>query len=431
MNARIKKKLLIGGACGAVALALSIGSFFLFSKREAASAIVSVGLQQFADEAYFAASAPSGEQICFSPEWFDAALLGGAVSAVTVTALPPVTEGRLLLGHSEVSVGQTISRELLSLLTFEAAEGVSESGFDFLPSTLSGEASYTLHCRLCTKSEGNRAPTTGNAVTAVSTHQALTLSGTLMAKDADGDAVRYEILHYPANGTLFLDTVSGSFTYEPLNGFVGHDSFVFRAQDLLGQYSDAQTVQITVRERPVDYLFSDVASDSLQSAALRVTEKGLMGGEANGGKHYFYPKRALNRAAFVAILLEAAEIKAPEAESTGFADDAEIPMGMKGAIRYAREQGWLGNEEYFRPNAPITRAEAASIAAKVLSLSTPGYHETVEDFSSIPVDVADALYAIYEEGYITTMADGTLSPLGELTRGDAARFFAAILDQKA
>ncbi len=42
----------------------------------------------------------------------------------------------------------------------------------------------------------------------------------------------------------------------------------------------------------------------------------------------------------------------------------------------------------------------------------------------------DAVYAIYEGGYISTMADGTLSPMGELSRGDAAKFFAKILDGK-
>ena len=41
------------------------------------------------------------------------------------------------------------------------------------------------------------------------------------------------------------------------------------------------------------------------------------------------------------------------------------------------------------------------------------------------------MYAIYEGGYITTMADGTLAPAGALTRGDAAKFFARILDGKA
>ena len=317
------------------------------------------------------------------------------------------------------------------MLCFAPGEGVTESSFEFVPTTLSGPGGYSLRCHLFVTDTVNCCPTAGKTVTAVSTHAALTLTGTLCAEDPEGGALRYEIVERPANGTVLLDSLTGSFTYRPAEGFCGEDRFTWRAQDLQGGYSAPEAVTVTVHARATGYLFTDIHEDNVQSAALRVTEKGLMGGEATGGKHYFHPKRALNRAAFVAILLEAAEIKAPEATDTGYTDDADIPMGMKGAIRYAREQGWLGEDTTFRPNDPITRAEAAQIAAKVLALSAPGYHETVGDFDAIPVGVADALYAIYEGGYISTMTDGTLAPLGELTRGDAAKFFARILDGKA
>jgi hypothetical protein len=180
----------------------------------------------------------------------------------------------------------------------------------------------------------------------------------------------------------------------------------------------------------VGYTFSDMEGLANHTYALRVSAEGLLGGEKMGGKHYFHPKRALTRAAFVAILLEAAEIKAAPAGDTGYADDADIPQGMKGAIKYAKEQGWLGTEKNFRPNDAITLAEAAKIAAAALGLAAPGYQDAVRDHDTIPVDAADALYAIYEGGYIATMADGTLSPGGVLTRGDAAKFFAKILDGK-
>jgi len=431
MKRKTKRKILTYTVCGVVAIGLSVGAFFLFGQREAKSAIVSVGLQQFANEAYLAVAAPAGENLSFTPEWFDNTLQGGTVSAITVTALPPVTEGRLLIGHSEVSVGQTIGRELLSMLCFVPNEGICESDFDFIPTTLSGSSGYSLRCHLSVTDTVNCCPSANKSVTAVSTHSTLTLTGALSAEDPENEEIRYEILDYPANGTLSLDPLTGNFSYLPTGNFSGTDSFTWRAQDIRGNFSDAETVTITVRAQTTGYLFSDIESDNIQSAALRVTEKGLMGGEATGGKHYFHPHRALNRAAFVTILLEAAEVKAPEATDTGYSDDAEIPMGMKGAIRYAREQGWLGEDTAFRPNDPITRAEAAKIAAKVLELSAPGYHETVEDLTAIPVDVADAIYAIYEGGYISTMTDGSLAPLGELTRGDAAKFFARILDGKA
>ncbi len=428
---KAKRRVLTAIACGIAAAGISVGAFLLFGERAAESATVSAGLQQLADDAYIACSAPVGESISFTPEWFDNALQGGAVSAITVTALPPATEGVLLLGHGEVTVGQTIPRETLAHLCFTANEGVRQSSFEFTPTTVSGSCGYSLRCSLSLTDAVNCCPTGSKTLTAVATHSTLTLTGTLSAEDPEGGALRYEITDYPANGTVFLDSVTGHFSYLPTGEFTGSDSFSWRAQDLQGAYSEPSTVEITVRALTTGYLFSDVADATVHSAALRMTEKGLMSGEAVGGKHYFRPHHALNRAAFVTVLLEAAEIECPPADSTGFTDDADIPAGMKGAIRYAKEQGWLGEDTAFRPGDPITRAEAAKIAAKVLALSAPGYSETVEDFQAIPVDAADALYAIYEGGYITTLADGTLAPAGELTRGDAAKFFARILDGKS
>ncbi len=427
---RHKKRVVAIALCGVMAAGASVGAFLLFGEREATSPLVSAGLQQYADDAYLACSAPAGQSVSFTAEWFDTTLQGGAVSAITVTALPPVTEGKLLLGHSEVQQGQVIAREVFSFLSFIPNEGVRESSFEFVPSTESGNCGYSLKCMLSLTDSVNCCPTGSKTVTAVSTHETLTLTGTLSAEDPEGEDLRFEILHYPTNGTIFLDSATGHFSYTPSKDFVGSDTFTWRAQDVRGGFSEPSTTEITVREMTTGYLFADVESSNLQSAALRVTEKGLMGGEAVGGKHYFHPDRALTRAAFVTVLMKAADIDFPEATQTGFADDADIPMGMKGAIKYAKEQGWLGEGDCFRPNDAITRAEAAKIAAAVLQLSAPGYNETVEDFQAIPVDAADALYAIYEGGYITTLSDGTIAPLGELTRGDAAKFFSKILDGK-
>lgn len=396
----------------------------------AQSETFSVGLQQIADEQYLACSAMAGETIGFDAAWFDRAL-GCQVESVTVTSLPPVTDGVLKLGYGEVVVGQSIPRETLSYLQFIPKDGVRKSSFSFVPTVGEKAMGYALTCQLRATDTLNCCPAGTKSATAVSTHETLALTGVLTATDPEGDALAFEICDYPKNGTVLLDNSTGTFTYTPYEGYVGSDRFTWRVQDENGAYAPEATVSITVRELISAYTFTDMLGDANHTHALRVSEKGLLGGEELGGKHYFHPHKALTRAAFVTILLQAAEIKAPDAESTGFADDAEIPLPMRGAIRYAKEQGWLGEEENFRPNDAITRAEAAAIAAKALSLSAPGYHETVEDFEDIPVDVADAVYALYEGGYIATSSDGMLLPMGELTRGDAAKFFAKILDGKS
>lgn len=424
-----KKRALALMACAAVAAGITGIAFWMFGQTAPHSQTLSVGMQHLADEAYVAISAPAGESICFSNEWFDKSLGGAKVSAITVTALPDVTKGTLKLGYGEVSVGQVIQRENFPYLTFTPTNGAEKASFEFVPRTTAGDAGYALCCRLYFTEAQNCCPVGTGSVTAVSTHATLALQGALIAEDPEGDALHFEVVSYPQSGTLSLHAETGHFTYTPSGDFSGEDCFRWRVQDANGAFSEEAEVRITVRELTTGYLFSDIASSDTHTAALTLTERGLMSGEMLGGKHYFHPDRTLTRAGFVAILLEAADVNFPDAEDTGYTDDADIPRGMKGAIKYAREQGWLGEDTVFRPQDAITRAEAASIAAKVLGLSAPGYSDAVEDHASIPVSVVDALYAAYEGGYLSTMADGTLAPEGALTRGEAACFFARVLEE--
>lgn len=416
--------------CLALASVLAVLAFLLFGGRNAESLTVSEGLQHLADRTYVAASAKEGETILFDASFFDRAMMGGAVTGITVSELPDVTCGELMLGYGEVRVGQYIDRDNLSYLSFVPVQGAKSTGFSFLPQSESGDCGYTVRCFLNSTADVNCCPVGTGSVTAVSTHETLALNGTLFAEDPEGDALYFEVVSYPENGTLSLDMQTGEFSYLPTGDFCGEDSFWWRVQDANGAYAEPCEVQITVRELTTGYLFSDMSDTRLHSAALRVCEKGLMGGEKLGGKHYFHPERTLSRAAFVAILMEAAQIKCPDTEDTGFTDNDEIPRGMRAAIKYAKEQGWLGEDTVFRPQDAITRAEAAAIAAKVLGLAAPGYQDAVKDHAGIPVSVVDALYSAYEGGYLATGADGTLSYNTALTRGDAAMFFARVLEHK-
>ncbi len=418
------------GICAGLAIVIAVGAFMIFGVGGAQSPNVSTGLQQLADANYLAATAKAGEPILFDAVFFDNALRGESVSAITVTALPDVTAGELLLGQGEVSVGQRITRENLSYLTYIPLNGTEKASFSFVPQTDGGVCSYALECQLLTLDRANCCPVPTGSVSAVSTHATLGVTGTLAAEDPEGDTLFFEVTEYPANGTLSLDAKTGDFFYRPTGDFHGEDGFCWRVQDVYGAYAEPCEVKVTVRELTTGYLFSDVEDSKRHTCALLVSERGLLSGEKLGGKHYFHPDRALSRAAFVTVLLEAAQIKVEDAEDTGFTDNADIPRGMRGAVKYAKEQGWLGTDSVFRPHDAITRAEAAAIASKVLGLSAPGYGDTVKDHAGIPVSVVDALYAAYEGGYITTSADGSLQHAEALTRGDAAVFFARVLESK-
>ena len=427
MKASKKKRIALCG-CAAVAALLTGVAFWIFGTVPTPTTqTVSAGVQYLADGTYMAASAPVGERITFSPAWFDGQLQGARVQGITLTALPEVTDGELKLGEGEVSVGQRIDRSDLSYLSFTPTEVGVQSSFSFVAHTREGEGGYELDCLLLQTGAQNCCPTAKGSVTAVTTHETLSVCGELEASDPEGDALYFEVVRYPENGTLHLNAETGYFTYQPVGDFSGEDSFSYRVQDACGAFSEAAEVKVSVASLTGGYLFSDIEEDGLHSAALTVAERGLLGGERVGGKHYFHPERRLTRAAFVCVLLRAAEIECDEAEDTGYTDNAEIPKGMRGAIKHARDEGWLGEDTAFRPGDAITRAEAAEIACRVLGLAAPGYSDAVEDHDAIPVGVVDAMYAALEGGYIQTMADGTLAHAAPLTRGDAALFFTRVL----
>ncbi len=423
---KLKQKLgvAIAATCTLVALSVGIG-VATNAKREAKSPVVSVGVQRVADSARLAACAPVGESVQFGETFFDVALGGAPLAAITITRLPDVTAGELMLGYGEVSRGQTVRRENFSYLSF-APVSTGEASFTFAPVTEKGEVGYEVCCTIRFTEGTNSAPVGESG--SLQTHAGLSYSDTLAASDPDGDALYFEVVSYPKNGTITLDGATGAFTYLPADGFDGTDTFTWRVQDENGAFGEAREVAVTVHPLATGYYYADMAGSGAHSAALRVTERGLMSGEMIGGKPYFHPDRTLTRAAFVAMLLDAAEVKCPEAENTGYTDDADIPRGMKGAIKYAREKGWLGEDTVFRPHDAITRAEAAEIAARVLNLSAPGYGETVRDHDQIPVGAADALYAVFEGGYLPVTSDGTLSPSATLTRAEAAVMLARVME---
>ncbi|MDA1190504.1 MAG: Ig-like domain-containing protein, partial [Candidatus Poribacteria bacterium] len=89
----------------------------------------------------------------------------------------------------------------------------------------------------------NDAPVATNATQ--STVSGTPIALTLLATDVDSTTLTYSILTQPTNGTLAQTATTSAVTYTPTTGFVGTDSFTFRASD--GSLnSNTATVTITV-----------------------------------------------------------------------------------------------------------------------------------------------------------------------------------------
>ena len=94
-----------------------------------------------------------------------------------------------------------------------------------------------------TVSAANHAPVASGQ--AVSTNENTAKEITMAATDADGDLLSYFIVSNPAHGTLGPVSPADVVTYTPATGYVGSDSFTFKANDGTAD-SDVATVTITV-----------------------------------------------------------------------------------------------------------------------------------------------------------------------------------------
>ena len=425
-----KKKILL--LLGALLTCLAVIPFVQV-EAEAASSLVSPALNVIAEGIPFAKSA-SGTEVKFTAADFDLALGVEAVDGITVLSLPAVLDGKLMLGAMEVQKNQTISRAHLADLRFvPTREGVVETSFRFADAT---NAPYAVNCGVYLLDSENGAPCVDqvNPITcAVTVMQGASTLGTLRATDPEGDAIRFEITALPTQGVVcLLSRSGGDYRYTPVAGAVGTDSFTYVAVDRYGNRSEPRTVTVDVVSRTKDITYVDLQTEGQQNAALYLAEQEIMVGMQVAGTWMFLPNTEMSRVEFLALAVHAAGYTVDETKSvTGFADESEIPDRYRACVAVAAQVKLVAGEVradgvYFRPNDPITRAEAAVILARLLQADAPTATPTFADSADIPAWAAPSVYAMYDIGVFTPFSSGNIGANAHLTRGDTAEILARV-----
>lgn len=395
---------------------------------------VSHGIYVLAQDSGMAMAGIKGNKISFEAEDFARAMNLSEVRSITVTEAPPVADGELLVGSTVLGKGQTVSASNISLMSYSAkAETSSVSYFKFRVDS----SPYEIRCNLYLLDGVNRAPTLNVAAETaldVSTHKDVTLYGTLPAYDPDGDEIIIEVVSYPEEGLLILtDRASGSYTYTPMGGYTGKDSFTYVARDKYGNYSASKTVTLTVTKPLTSTVYADMEDSPDYNAALTVTEQGIMSGTQIGANTYFYPEATVSRAEFLVMAMNSAGIKeVAEVSETVFSDDADIAKDMKGYIAAAYRLGYIkGSYEdgklCFLPNEPISRAEAAVIVCNMTEVATPTVSPAFDDHGDIPAFAEAAVCSLGHMGILTAQ-DGNIMAEEHLSRAQGARMLSYLID---
>lgn len=429
----MKKKIL---ATLALTLLLCVGCCLSSCSQSIKSQkLISPALDCLAEQNSMAKSALRGQSIVFSTDDFARAVNVEKVEKITITSLPPVTDGELRVGSTVLSSPQTLSSASVSLMTYHPASNVTSSEFRLRVN----DSPYELCCKLYVLDEQNYAPTLSSApktALEVSTHQNVTLFGTLPCYDPDGDETYVEIISYPKKGVLILeDRTVGSYRYVPYENKSGKDSFCYVARDKYGNYSASAEVSLSINKKETSVSYVDLAESPYHNAALTMTERGIMSGTQVGSSTYFYPDKAVSRAEFTVMAMNAAGItEVLPTNSTVFADDSEISLDMKKYIATAYELGYINGAEkdgklYFEPNREITRAEAAVILANILDAPAPTITPVFSDSADIPVWAHASVYSLSYMG-ILEGSGGSISATSTVSRGDAAEILSNFIEVK-
>ena len=261
-------------------------------------------------------------------------------------------------------------------------------------------------------------------------------TGRLTGVSPRGEALTFQLVEKPARGSLEItDAATGEFVYTPYENKTGKDSFTFSVTDATGAVSEPAKVTLRIRKPSTKVNYADMAGEPSHNAAIRMAEEGILVGERIGDAYYFRPDETVSRSQFIAMAMSALDCKPLDnALTTGFADDDAIPTWSKGYISAALQQGAVRgypDEEgrvVFAPADAVTRAEAAVILNRMLSVSDVAVTTFYADTASAPAWAFQAAVNLERSGVLTTTSAGELALSEPLTRGQCAQLLSGALD---
>jgi len=267
----------------------------------------------------------------------------------------------------------------------------------------------------------NLAPVTRDS--AVRTAQWVATECGLDAYDPDGDAFTFQMERYPSGGTVQFKA-DGTAVYLPRGDFAGADSFVYTAKDCYGNVSAPTLVSVTVETNPQGIVFADMEASGNRNhyAAVKLAERNVIAYERADGKYLFNPEATVSRIDFLIMLMNVTGLDANlnAVADTPFNDARALSAGKKGYLNRGAEYGIADlGEADFRPNAPITKAEASCMIANALSLPALSAHKSFVDANDVPAWAATAVAAVTNIGFLEGER-GFFIPGRPLTKSDTA-----------
>lgn len=391
--------------------------------------ILSPAIDIIKNKTSFVKSGTVQSDVIFTPEDFDNGF-GIKVKEITLQTLPPVKDGILKVAGTAAVGGQVIPREKIGTMKFVPnAKVASRCEFNVYHS---GDPKTTLKCTVSLSEGINFSPVI--AESSFSTLANISLVKRLNAYDPENDALCFEVLSSPKNGILTLTSASsGSFIYQPKNGFCGNDSFEYRVCDSEGNFSEAEKVKIKVEKNSSNLYFADMVGHWAHNSAIKASSKGIMPICCNENGHtVFNPDKSITREEFLVSAMKAVGYKADtEVFSTIFCDDEKISPDAKCYVQAAYRDSVITGYNapvgtVFDPEGEITRAQAAVILSKLIDPPLTDAKAVFADSEDVPAWASDAMASLISCGIINGMDNGSINASSPLTRAQCAEMLCAV-----
>lgn len=254
-----------------------------------------------------------------------------------------------------------------------------------------------------------------------SVHRGATLSiqspGVLINDtDIEGNSRTAVLVSGAANGTLTLNS-NGSFTYTPNLGFVGQDTFTYRARDSLGADGNVATVTINVQDINDAPVAAGNSYSTPQDVPLTISAPGILANDTDS-----------NRDPLSAVLV------------TG-PTNGSLTLNADGSFTYVPNPGFGGNDSFtYRASDGLAESNLATVTIRVngipvaqddfystnedttLSVAAPGVRGNDTDANGDPLTVIKV--SDPTKGYVYLNSNGSFSytPYANATGTDTFRY---------
>lgn len=267
----------------------------------------------------------------------------------------------------------------------------------------------------------NSAPVAENME--LETYRSIPVTGSFRCLDPEGDGVTYSVSRRPKKGVVEVN--GDAFTYTPLDGKKGRDSFTYVATDSAGNVSNAATVTINIKKQKTSVSYADLEGSDAWYAATVLAENNIFIGESVGGRNLFRPDEPVSRGEFLVMCMKLTGAPILEGITrTGFSDDEDIPDWQKPYVTTAVMGDIItgsiseNGDIVFSPDEPITFAQAAVMLNNSVGITDVSF----DDDAEYPAWASQAAANLSSLDILPTEAGS--SPLS-VTRADAAKMLLA------